>query len=88
MLEILGSIGGNILSLPGIVGLALGMMTRHWGKAALLGVVVGVIETALFAGFEFGNILTLELVIAIIVGMVAGCMGCAIRRRGVLQEAM
>lgn len=44
MLDLLGTIGGNALSLPGILGLALGMMTRNWRLAAILGGVVGVVE--------------------------------------------
>ena len=45
MLDLLGTIGGNILSLPGILGLALGMMTRNISLGAGLGGVVGIVET-------------------------------------------
>ena len=37
MLNILGTLAGNILGLPGILGLALGMMTRNFAVAAVLG---------------------------------------------------
>ena len=82
MLEILGTIGGNILSLPGILGLALGMTTRNWMLGASLGGAVGVVETLIFAGFSFGQVETLELVIAVFVGMAAGAVGSGIRVKG------
>ena len=82
MLDILGTIAGNILSLPGILGLALGMMTRNLLVAAILGGIVGVAETYIFAGFDFARIEPLELTIAICVGVVAGCVGRAIRVKG------
>lgn len=82
MLDLLGTIGGNVLSLPGIVGVALGMMTRNWRLAAILGGGVGVAETLVFAGFNLDNIEMLELFIAVAVGMVAGTVGCAIRHKG------
>ncbi|MTI01947.1 hypothetical protein [Roseibium sp. RKSG952] len=82
MLEILGTIGGNILSLPGILGLALGMMTRRLWLGALMGGLVGVVETLVFSGWKFDQIETMELVIAIIVGVIAGSLGCAIRLKG------
>ena len=82
MLELLGTIGGNILGLPGILGLALGMMTRKIWLGASLGGFVGVVETLIFAHWRFENIETMELLIAIIVGVLAGCVGCAIRLKG------
>lgn len=82
MLDILGTIGGNILSLPGILGLALGMMTRQIWLGAALGGLVGVFETLVFAGFQFAQIETLELVIAILVGVCAGGLGSVIRIKG------
>ncbi|KIC45024.1 hypothetical protein RA28_11025 [Ruegeria sp. ANG-S4] len=82
MLDILGTIGGNVLSLPGILGLALGMMTRKLWLGALMGGVIGVLETLIFAHWQFGNIETLELMIAIIVGICAGSVGTAIRLKG------
>lgn len=82
MLEILGTIGGNILSLPGILGLALGMTTRKLWLGAALGGLVGVLETLVFAGFRFSQVETLELLIAILVGVCAGSLGTGIRRKG------
>ncbi len=82
MLEILGTIGANIVSLPGILGLALGMMTRKLSLAATLGGIVGIVETFIFANFQLGNIVMLELVVAILVGVMAGAVGCAIRLKG------
>ena len=82
MLEILGTIGANIVSLPGILGLALGMMTRRLALAAILGGIVGIVETFIFANFQLGNIAMLELVVAILVGIMAGALGCAIRLKG------
>ena len=82
MLEILGTIAGNVLSLPGVLGLGLGLMTRSLGVAAILGGLVGVAEAMIFAGFNFGNVGAMEMVISILVGMVAGSIGCAIRRKG------
>lgn len=82
MLEILGTIAGNILSLPGIVGLALGMATRKLWLAAAMGACVGVVETVIFAKFDFAKIEALELMIAISVGVLAGALGCAVRHKG------
>lgn len=82
MLEILGTIGGNILSLPGILGLALGMLTRNFLFAGIMGGLVGIGETLIFAKMSFANIEPIELIVAIIVGIAAGCLGSAIRRKG------
>lgn len=82
MLDILGTIGGNVLSLPGILGLALGMMTRRLWLGAVMGGLVGVIETLLFAGFQFAHIEAVELIIAIVVGVCAGSLGTLIRLKG------
>lgn len=82
MLDLLGTIGGNVLSLPGIVGLGVGMMTRNWILAAVLGGLIGVLETLLFAGFRFAEISALDMSIAVIVGVLAGSLGCAIRHKG------
>lgn len=82
MLELLGTIGGNILSLPGILGLGLGMMTRQIWLGALLGGLVGVLETLVFAGWQFSHVEGLELGIAIAVGLCAGSLGSVIRRKG------
>lgn len=82
MLEILGTIGGNILSLPGILGVAIGMMTRNVGLAAILGGVIGILETLIFDDFDFARIEMLDLSIAVCVGIAAGLMGSGIRRLG------
>ncbi|MGV6803938.1 MAG: hypothetical protein ACWA49_07010 [Ruegeria sp.] len=82
MLEILGTIGGNILSLPGILGLALGMMTRKLWLAAIMGAVVGVLETLAFAHWSFANVEALELSAGILVGVIACSLGCLIRLKG------
>ncbi len=82
ILDLLGTIGGNVLSLPGIVGLGLGMMTRNYFLAAFLGGIVGVLETVLFAGFNVAEIALVELLVAILVGILAGSLGCAIRHKG------
>ena len=84
MLEFLGTVGGNILSLPGVLGLALGMMTRNPLVAAILGGLVGLAEALLFGGLSFAKIGGLELVLSIGVGMLAGVVGSAIRRKGVV----
>ena len=68
MLDLLGTIGGNVLSLPGILGLALGMMTRNIYLGAALGGLVGIVETLVFAGFDFQEVHTLELIVAVAVG--------------------
>ncbi|WP_170773424.1 hypothetical protein [Ruegeria lacuscaerulensis] len=82
MLELLGTIGANIISLPGILGLALGMMTRNPLLGAVMGGVVGVAETLIFAHWSFANFGTGELLIAVVVGMCAGALGSAIRIKG------
>jgi hypothetical protein len=82
MLNILGTIAGNILSLPGILGLALGMATRNPMLGAMMGALVGVAETFIFAGFRLAGIEMQELVIAILVGTVAGGIGSLIRIKG------
>ena len=87
MLDILGTIGGSVLSFPGILGLALGMMTRNFFVGAALGGIVGVVETFIFANFQLENIGALELVIAIAVGVLAGIVGCAIRTKGTTAQA-
>lgn len=82
ILDLLGTIGGNVLSFPGIFGLGLGMMTRNWVLAAIMGGLVGVFETLLFVGFRLLDINGLDMAIAILVGILAGSLGCAIRHRG------
>jgi len=82
MLNLLGTIAGNVLSLPGILGLALGMTTRNLLLASIMGAVVGFAESLIFAGFDMSNVEMLELVISIGVGLLAGALGCAIRIKG------
>ena len=82
MLELLGTIAGNVLSLPGILGLALGMMTRNIAVGAVLGGLVGVFEALVFSGFSFAGVGGLEITISILVGIVFGSLGTLIRRGG------
>ena len=82
MLDLLGTIGGNVLSLPGILGLALGMATRNWILGICMGGAVGVAETMIFAGFRMADIEVVELVVAVLVGMASGAVGTAIRHKG------
>ncbi|WP_299481336.1 hypothetical protein [uncultured Roseibium sp.] len=82
ILDLLGTIGGNIFSLPGILGLALGMMTRNWILAAAMGGIVGVAETFVFAGFNMAEVHMFDLSIAVLVGILAGSLGCVIRHKG------
>lgn len=82
MLEVLGTIAGNILSLPGIVGIAVGMMTRNLVIAAVLGAIVGVIETYIFAGGSFAAADPMEFGIAVLVGVIFASLGCLIRIKG------
>ncbi|MBE1282651.1 MAG: hypothetical protein GJ676_05005 [Rhodobacteraceae bacterium] len=82
MLNLLGTIAGNILSLPGILGLALGMTTRNVFLGSAMGGVVGVFETMIFAKFQMANVEMLELLIAVAVGLMAGALGSAIRIKG------
>lgn len=82
-LDFLGTLGGNILSLPGIVGVALGMMTRNWLVAAVLGALIGVVQTVLVLNhLDFAAINIYDLVIAVAVGVVFATIGCAIRHKG------
>lgn len=82
MLNLLGTIAGNILSLPGILGLAVGLTTRNIILAAILGGAVGIGETLIFAKFQMANVEMLDLVVAVAVGILAGAVGCGIRRKG------
>ncbi len=82
MLEILGTIAGNVLSLPGILGFALGMMTRRLSVGIILGVIVGIAKTYLFAGMSLSSAETVELAVAIGVGAVFGALGTLVRRQG------
>lgn len=79
MLNFLGTLGANALGLPGILGCALGMLTRRPWLGALFGIAVGLFETLLFADWNFAAIAPLELFMAICVGGAAGVVGSSIR---------
>lgn len=83
VLEILGLIAGNILNLPGILGVGLGMTTRNPVIGAVLGALVGVVSTyVFFADLGTGTLVSPELFVAVGVGMVFGSLGSLIRRVG------
>lgn len=83
-LDLLGTIGASVLGLPGILGVALGMMTRKWVLAALMGGAVGVIAPILLGGSHSAHVpvSTMETAIGVIIGILAGLVGCAIRHKG------
>lgn len=82
MLEVLGTIAGNVLSLPGVLGLSLGMLTRRLYLAALMGGIVGMVEVWIFAEFELAGVSGIEFSLSVLVGVIAGTIGCSIRRKG------
>ena len=82
MLEVFGTLAGNVVSLPGILGLGLGMLTRRPYLAALMGGLAGLAEALIFAGFTFANVGGLEFAFSVLVGVVAGTIGCFVRRKG------
>lgn len=82
VLELLGMIVGNILSLPGILGFAVGMMTRNILLAAGLGALVGAGEALLFAGFDLARAGAAEIAISVLVGIAFAALGCLTRRKG------
>lgn len=82
MLEFVGTIAGNVLSLPGVLGFGMGLLTRRLGLAAVLGGLVGVFEAMIFAGLDISHLGTLEFVMSVLVGVIAGTLGCAVRRKG------
>ncbi|WP_068116019.1 hypothetical protein [Tropicimonas marinistellae] len=83
MLETLGLIAGNILNLPGILGLALGMMSRSPLVGCILGALVGLASTYIFfSDLGVSTLLSPELVIAMIIGAIFGTLGSLIRRKG------
>ena len=82
MLEFLGTVGANIISLPGILGLALGMMTRRVWLGALMGGIVALLQTVIFAHGSFAQVNTFDLLIAVVIGLCAGSLGSAIRIKG------
>lgn len=84
MLNFVGILGAKVLSFPGILGLAAGMTTRSFMLAAIMGAMVGVIESLLFADWNLAAVKPLELFLGVAVGICAGFLGCAIRRKGVV----
>lgn len=83
MLNFVGTLGAKALSFPGILGLLAGMTTRSFALAALMGAVIGVLESVLFAGWDVSVVEPLEISVGVAVGVLAGLLGCAIRRKGV-----
>ncbi len=84
MLEFIGTIAGNILSLPGILGFSLGLLTRRPALAAVFGGLVGLLEAMIFSGFSLAAAGGLELAVSVAVGVVAGVLGCLVRRKGAM----
>ncbi|MCA0996433.1 hypothetical protein [Alloyangia pacifica] len=84
LLDLLGTIGGSILGLPGILGVALGMATRNWIVAPILGGAIGVLSPLILGGHHSAEvpITALEYSVSTIVGILAGLVGCAIRHKG------
>ncbi|WP_343504088.1 hypothetical protein [Alloyangia pacifica] len=84
LLDLLGTIGGSILGLPGILGVALGMTTRNWIVAMILGGAIGVLSPLILGGHQSAHvpISTLEYSISTLIGILAGLIGCAVRRKG------
>lgn len=84
LLDLLGTVGGAILGLPGILGLALGMTTRIWVFAAGIGGVVGLITPLLLGGAHstYVAVTLTEYGVSVVIGVLAGIVGCAIRHKG------
>ncbi|PRY86145.1 hypothetical protein [Donghicola tyrosinivorans] len=84
VLDLVGTIGGAVLGLPGLVGIAFGMMTRKPLVALVLGAAVGVLAPVLLGGSHSTDvpITTLEMAISVVIGVLAAQVGCVIRRRG------
>lgn len=83
-LDLLGTIGASVLGLPGIIGVALGMATRNWLLAAGLGGLIGLLAPMLLGGSHSTHVpvTVLEYAIGMIIGVLAGLLGCAIRHKG------
>lgn len=83
-LDLLGTIGGAILGLPGILGVTLGMTTRNWIIAMILGGGIGVLTPVILGEHHSAQvpITALEYSVSTLIGLLAGLMGCAIRRIG------
>lgn len=84
LLDLLGTIGGSILGLPGILGIALGMTTRKWALAAGFGAAIGLLTPVLLGGSHSTHvpITTVEYVVSVLIGAIAGLAGCVVRRKG------
>lgn len=85
-LDTLGTIGASVLGLPGIFGVAVGMMTRNWLLAGGGGGLIGLFAPMLLGGSHSTHvsISMTEYVISITVGVLASLLGCAIRHKGAL----
>lgn len=83
-LDLLGTIGASVLGLPGILGMALGMATRNWIVAAVLGGAMGLIAPVLLGGSHSTHVAVSmgEYAIGIAVGILSGLVGTAIRHKG------
>lgn len=83
-LDLLGTIGAAVLGLPGILGLALGMTTRNWFIAMGLGGIVGALSPILVGGAHstYVPVTVTEFTVSILVGILAGAVGCGIRHKG------
>jgi hypothetical protein len=83
-LDLLGTIGASIIGLPGIIGVAVGMATRNWFVAAVLGGLVGLLAPMILGGSHSTHvaITPMEYAISIGIGLLAGLVGCAIRHKG------
>ena len=84
ILDLLGTIGAAALGLPGILGVGLGMTSRNPIVGAALGGIVGVASPFVLGGSHSTEvpITPLEYGIALLIGVMAGLVGCAIRRKG------
>ncbi|GAB4289861.1 MAG: hypothetical protein Kow0058_09160 [Roseovarius sp.] len=83
-LDLFGTIGASVLGLPGIIGVGLGMMTRRWWLAAVLGGLAGLLAPIVLAGPHWPHVglTAVEYAIEIGVGILAGLLGSAIRHKG------
>lgn len=83
-LDLLGTIGASVLGLPGIIGVAIGMATRKWLLAAGLGGLVGLLAPMVLGGSHSTHvaITPMEYAISILIGLLAGLVGCMIRHKG------
>ncbi|WP_418595003.1 hypothetical protein [Ponticoccus sp. (in: a-proteobacteria)] len=83
-LDLLGTIGASVLGLPGIIGVALGMATRKWALAAGLGGLIGLLAPMILGGSHSTHvaITPMEYTVSVLVGLLAGLVGCAIRHKG------